>query len=363
MQAPEHRTNGQTGQDTATFGGCPMPIRNQDTVQLGHGSGGIMSNELISEIFVSSLQNTYLNELDDCVHLPVGGEKIAFSTDSYVVDPIFFPGGDIGDLAVNGTVNDLSMRGARPLFLSLAVILEEGFPLVDLRRIVDSIHTAASRANVQVVTGDTKVLNRGKGDKIFINTSGIGVLERDIAISAGNLRHGDAIIVSGGLAEHGMAILSKREGLAFETSFVSDTAALNALVATILDTGGCSVHAMRDPTRGGVAATLNEFATASSVGIQMIQDRIPVKPAVSGACEFLGIDPLYVANEGKVVIAVESSRSEEVLRVMRTHPLATDSVIIGHVVDQNPGMVTMSTAIGGSRIVDMMVGEQLPRIC
>jgi hydrogenase expression/formation protein HypE len=322
-----------------------------------------MSNELISKLFVWALGNPLLDKMDDSVVLSVGESRLAFSTDSFIVDPIFFPGGDIGDLAVNGTVNDLAMSGARPLYLSLAMILEEGFPLVDLRRVVESIKRASDKANVIVVTGDTKVLNKGKGDKVFINTTGIGILEREVSPSAGGIQPGDKIILSGAIAEHGMAVLSQREGLRFETSIVSDTAPLNGLVDAILEVGGIGVHAMRDPTRGGVAATLNEFSVDSSVGIRLVGDRIPVQPAVAGACEFLGIDPLYVANEGKMVAAVAPEVADTIIKTMKAHPLGRDAVIVGEATREDPGLVTMQTSIGGWRIVDMMVGEQLPRIC
>ena len=364
MKRFDKNANGlAAGLTTEHFGTCPLPISDHDTVQLGHGSGGSMSQDLISKLFVWAFDNSILSELEDSAVLQLGDTRIAFSTDSFVVDPIFFPGGDIGDLAVNGTVNDLSMSGAKPLYLSLGIILEEGFPLVDLRRIVESIRKAADQANVTVVTGDTKVLNKGKGDKIFINTTGIGILENDMRISSHQVEPGDAIIVNGGIAEHGMAVLSRREGLAFETSIISDTAPLNGLVESVLDAGGDHIHAMRDPTRGGVAATLNELSSASNVGIQLIEERIPISAPVSGACEFLGIDPLNVANEGKVIVAVGIQKAKAVLAAMRAHPYGRDAVIIGKASTENRGMVTMQTAIGGWRIVDMMVGEQLPRIC
>lgn len=345
------------------FAQCPLPIRAHDTVQLSHGSGGKMMNDLIGKLFLWAFDNPYLRKLDDQAVIDVNGTRLAVSTDSFVVDPIFFPGGDIGELAVNGTVNDVCMSGARPLFLSAGFILEEGFSLEELRRVVESMRKAAAAAGVVVVTGDTKVVNKGKGDQVFINTSGIGVIEHDFEISSTNLQPGDLLLLSGSLGDHGMAILSQREGLAFESPIESDTAALNGLVQEILKAGGPAVHALRDPTRGGLAATLNEFATSSGVGIRIREDRIPVKPAVAGACEILGLDPLYVANEGKLVAAVARGRAETVLAAMRAHPLGREATIIGEVVDERPGMVSLQTRIGAWRIVDMLVGEQLPRIC
>ncbi len=320
-------------------------------------------NNLISKLFLWAFDNPTLNKLDDQAVLDINGQRLAFSTDSFVVDPIFFPGGDIGELAVNGTINDVSMSGAKPLFLSAGFIIEEGFSLEELKKIVESMQFAAKNAGVAIVTGDTKVVNKGKGDKVFINTAGIGLIEHDFVLSSENLLPGDVLLLNGSLADHGMAILSRREGLAFETPIASDTAALNGLVEEILQTGGDKVHAMRDPTRGGLAATLNEFAEASKVGIQIKEAQIPIKEPVAGACEILGLDPLYVANEGKLVAAVAREKAEDVLKTMRKHPLGRDAVKIGEVVKEKPGLVTMQTRIGGWRIVDMLVGEQLPRIC
>jgi hydrogenase expression/formation protein HypE len=340
---------------------CPLPITEHDTIQLSHGSGGKLTNELIGKLFVWAFDNPALRKQDDQAVVEIRGQKLSFTTDSFVVDPIFFPGGDIGELAVNGTVNDICMNGATPLYLSAGMIIEEGFPLTDLEKIVISMKDAASQAGVAIVTGDTKVVNKGKGDKIFINTAGIGLIEHDLDISSSNLKPGDVIIISGTIADHGIAVMSKRENLSFETPIESDTASLNSLVATILTTG--SPNAMRDPTRGGLAATLNEFAQASKVGIRIREDKIPVNPAVTGACEILGLDPLYVANEGKLVAVVPKDDAEAVLKAMQVHPLGKDAVIIGEVVSEQPGMVSMMTRIGGWRIVDMPVGEQLPRIC
>ena len=342
---------------------CPLPITDQDTVQLAHGSGGMMMNDLINRLFLWAFDNPLLNRRDDQALLEINGQKLAFSTDSFVVDPLFFPGGDIGELAVNGTVNDVCMCGAKPLFLSTGFIIEEGFSMKELQRVTESMRAAADRAGVMIVTGDTKVVNKGKGDKLFINTAGIGLVEHDYALGAAQLKAGDVLIVSGTLADHGMAILSQREGLAFESPIKSDTAALNGLVETILKAGGGEVHAMRDPTRGGAAATLNEFAGDSQLGIRIEEEAIPVNEAVKGACALLGLDPMYVANEGKLIVAVAEKSAGKVLEAMQAHPLGKDSAVIGRVVKEKPGLVTMHTTIGAWRIVDMLIGEQLPRIC
>jgi len=342
---------------------CPLPITKHDTVQLSHGSGGKMMNDLISKLFLWAFDNPLLNKKDDQAIIELNGQKFAFSTDSFVVDPLFFPGGNIGELAVYGTVNDVSMSGAKPLFLSTGFIIEEGFPLQDLQKIVEAMRDAAKQAGVMIVTGDTKVVNKGKGDKVFINTSGIGIVEHDYPIGSSNLQADDVLIINGTVADHGMAIMSQREGLAFEAPIKSDTAALNGLIEKILETGGSAIHAMRDATRGGVAAILNEFAEDSAVTIRLKEDLIPINAPVKGACEILGLDPLYVANEGKMVVSVAHNKSEEVLKAMQSHPLGKESAIIGDVVKEKPGMVTMQTRIGAWRIVDMLVGEQLPRIC
>ncbi len=349
--------------NTSGFGTCPLPISDHDTVQLGHGSGGQMSRELIQDLFVWAFGNPLLDDLQDSVVLPAVASDLAFSTDSFVVDPIFFPGGNIGNLAVNGTVNDVAMSGATPRYLSIGMILEEGFSLVDLKRIVESIRDAAAIASVQIVTGDTKVVDKGKGDKVFINTTGIGVFEQPVRPRPDRIRVGDHVLISGTLADHGMTILSKREGLQFEMPIASDSAALNHLIARMLDVGGEGVRALRDPTRGGVAAALNEFAETAGVGIELEEGSIPILPAVRGACEFLGIDPLHVANEGKLIAVVAPEVSEAVLSAMKSDTLGAHAVRIGTVTSQTAGMVTMRTGIGGQRIVDMLVGEQLPRIC
>lgn len=345
------------------FAQCPLPINQHDTIQLSHGSGGKMMNNLISKLFLWAFDNDYLNKLDDQSVLEINGQRLAFSTDSFVVDPIFFPGGDIGDLAVNGTVNDICMSGAKPLFLSAGFIIEEGFSLNELKKVVESMRAAAKRAGIVVVTGDTKVVNKGKGDKVFINTAGIGIIEHNYNISATNLQAGDVIILSGSLGDHGMAILSKREGLTFDAPIQSDTVALNSLVDAILKAGGESVHTMRDPTRGGLASTLNEFAACSQVGIRIKEERLPIDPPAAGACEILGLDPLYVANEGKLVAVVARDKAENVLEAMRAHSQGKNAVIIGDVISDKPGLVMMQTRIGSWRIVDMLTGEQLPRIC
>jgi hydrogenase expression/formation protein HypE len=346
-----------------SFLNCPLPLAGADTIQIGHGSGGQMMNDLIRELFLKAFDNSYLNQLNDQAVIEVNGVRLALSTDSFVVDPLFFPGGNIGDLAVNGTVNDVCMSGARPLFLSVAMILEEGFPLQELQLIVESMKIAADRAGVLIVTGDTKVVNKGQCDKLFINTTGLGVIEHSFAFSANNLQAGDQIILSGSIGDHGITILSKREGLSFDAPIESDTIALNSLVAEILKVGGPDVHAMRDPTRGGVAAIMNEFASSSQVGIHLYEECIPIKPAVAGACEMLGLDPLYIANEGKLVTSVSPDGAEKVLQAMRAHLLAREAAIIGKVVAERPGLVIMQTRIGGRRIVDMPISEPLPRIC
>ena len=348
-------------------GSCPIPIFEHKQIVLGHGSGGKLTADLIDKIFLPAFRNPVLDKLDDQAVLTVGGVRLAFTTDSFVVTPIFFPGGDIGRLAVHGTVNDLAMSGARPLYLSAAFILEEGLPVDDLRRVVESMRAAAADAGVQFVTGDTKVVDRGKGDQIFITTTGIGVIESGINISADRARPGDAIILSGYIGDHGMAIMSQREGLEFEGAIESDCASLNGLVAAMLATpspaGPYFIHCLRDPTRGGAATTLNEIAKRAGVGMMLRERSIPVRESVKGACEVLGLDPLYVANEGKLLAIVRPEMAEAVRQQMREHPLGQDAAIIGEVVTDHPGMVLMKTEIGGTRVLDVMFGEQLPRIC
>ncbi|MFY9740731.1 MAG: hydrogenase expression/formation protein HypE [Candidatus Sulfotelmatobacter sp.] len=341
---------------------CPLPITKHQQIVLGHGSGGKLSAQLIERVFLPAFSNPLLNRLDDQAVLHINGTRLAFTTDSFVVTPIFFPGGDIGRLAINGTVNDLAMSGARPLYLSAAFILEEGLAMEDLQRVVQSMSEAAKSAQVQLVTGDTKVVNCGKADKIFITTTGIGIVEKPVNISADRARPGDKIILSGYIGDHGMAILSQRENLEFEGVIESDCAALHELVYDMLDV--CpAVHCLRDPTRGGAATTLNEIAKQSNVGMLLRETEIPVRDTVRGACEILGLDPLYVANEGKLIAIVPSESAEQVVEKMHRNPLGRDARVIGEVVGDHPAMVLMQTVIGGTRIVDTLFGEQLPRIC
>lgn len=333
----------------------------EDRVLLAHGSGGKLMHDLIGKSFISALSNPLLDKLDDSAVFELSG-RLAFTTDSYVVSPIFFPGGDIGKLAICGTVNDLSMTGAVPLYLSLSFIIEEGLLIADLERIVDSIHQAATEAAVKIVTGDTKVVNKGSADKLFINTSGVGIIPPGVDISGANAQPGDKVIVSGTLGDHGIAILSQREGLRFETPVPSDCSPLNKLVAEILETSS-NLHCLRDPTRGGLATTLNEFAQQSQVGIKIDEASIPLKRAVLSACELFGFDPLYVANEGKLVAVVAPADADRLLSRMRQNQYGHDAAIIGEVVKEHPGRVVMKTSLGASRIVDVLVGELLPRIC
>lgn len=347
------------------LGSCPAPFAGYDRVLLGHGSGGRLSADLVSRLFLPALGNDVLNRLEDqasCVVPGLDGARLAITTDSFVVQPIFFPGGDIGRLAVHGTVNDLAVGGATPLFIAAAFILEEGLPLDDLRRIAESMRAAADEAGVTVVAGDTKVVDRGKGDQIFITTTGIGLIPHDRALSVAAARPGDRVVVSGTIGDHGMAIMSVREGLEFETALVSDSAALNGLTELMLRS--CDgIRAMRDPTRGGVASALNEIAAASKVGIELLERALPLRNPVKAACEILGLDPLYVANEGKLIAIVEAGRDENLVAAMRTHPLGRDAAVIGEVVAEHRGSVVMKSVAGGSRIVPMLAGEQLPRIC
>jgi hydrogenase expression/formation protein HypE len=333
-----------------------------DRIQLDHGAGGRASHELVARAFLPALDNPILAELNDAAAMTLQGLRLAMTTDSYVVDPIFFPGGDIGSLAIHGTVNDLAMRGARPLYVSVGFILEEGLKIADLERIVQSLAAAAREAAVQVVTADTKVVPRGKADKIFINTSGVGIIPPGVEIAGQNGRVGDLVLINGPMGDHGVAVLSKREGLSFQTELKSDSAAVNGLVEAML-AASKKIHVLRDPTRGGVATSLNEIARQSQVGIRLEENRLPVREAVTAACEILGLDPLYVANEGKVLALVVPEDAEKVLAVMRAHPLGRETCVIGEVVRDHPGRVVLETGIGGTRIVDMLSGEQLPRIC
>lgn len=352
--------------DTAMLGTCPLPQSRYDRILLGHGSGGGLTNDLIRKIFIPAFANKTLVALEDqaTVHLngDVGAQQVAFTTDSFVIRPIFFPGGDIGSLAVHGTVNDLAVGGATPLFLSAAFILEEGLALEDLKRIVASMRRACDEAGVALVTGDTKVVDRGKGDQIFITTSGIGVVPAGRRLSIRNARPGDRIIVSGTIGDHGIAIMSVREGIEFETVLESDSASLADLTRTMLD--ACpTIRCMRDPTRGGISSALNELADASNVGVRLLEKTLPLKPEVKAACEMLGLDPLYVANEGKLIAIVPPDEAEGLLAVMRKHPLGRNAVMIGEVVADHRGMVIMKSLVGGERVVTMLAGEQLPRIC
>ncbi|MBI4429255.1 MAG: hydrogenase expression/formation protein HypE [Ignavibacteriales bacterium] len=348
--------------DSAQGFTCPLPINNHERILLAHGGGGKLTQDLIQKIFLLQLKNEFLLQLHDGAVFSINGSRLAFTTDSFVVDPIFFPGRDIGMLAVNGTVNDLAMCGARPLYLSIAFILEEGCPMHDVRRVVSSVQEAAKKAEVIIVTGDTKVVERGKCDKMFINTSGIGVIEPGVDINSRRARQGDKVILSGRIANHGIAVMSTREGLEFETELRSDCAPLHGLVEAMFHVTK-DIHVLRDPTRGGVASALNEIAASARVGIHLHETTIPIAEEVEGACEILGFDPLYVANEGILLALVAPKEADLVLAAMRKHHHGLHARIIGEVVRQHTGVVTMKTKIGGTRVVDMLSGEQLPRIC
>ena len=341
---------------------CPMPQLDFDVITLGHGSGGILTNQLLESGVFDLLKNPLLDEHHDGAMFEWSG-RTAFSTDSYVISPIFFPGGNIGELAVNGTVNDLAMCGAVPKYLSLSFILEEGLTMKEFWEILVSIRRAAEKASVSIVTGDTKVVERGKGDKIFINTSGLGNIHPQAHISTKNVRAGDKIIVSGSIATHGIAIMSVREGLEFETTLTSDSAPLNHTVKALLDEFGTDIHLLKDPTRGGVASVLNEVARDSRLGVNLFQQPIPVLEEVRGACELLGLDPLYVANEGVFMAFVPAEKAEEIVQKLRTLAYGQDAAVIGEVTTEHPKQVVLHSRIGGKRVVNMLVGEQLPRIC
>ena len=341
---------------------CPAPLRDSPNIVMGHGGGGAMSAELIEHLFLPAFGSAADADMVDSAVVDVGGVRLAFSTDSFVVKPLVFPGGSIGDLAVNGTVNDLAMAGARPVVLSTAFILEEGTALDELARVAHALGTAAMAAGVKLVTGDTKVVDAGHGDGVYINTAGIGLVDERSDIRPQRATPGDAVIISGDIGVHGVAVMSCREGLEFGTSVASDTAPLHGLVAAMLDTGA-DVHVLRDPTRGGVAATLNEIAKAAKVGVSLDERTLPIPAEVRDACGLLGLDPLYVANEGKLVAFVPPDDADRVLAAMRAHPHGTRATVIGSCVAEHPGMVSAKTALGGTRVVDLPIGEQLPRIC
>jgi len=342
---------------------CPLPLADYPTIVMGHGGGGKLGNELVEHLFLPAFRNPALENLGDAAVFELGSGRLAMSTDSFVVQPLFFPGGSIGALAVNGTVNDLAVSGADPKFLSASFILEEGFPLAQLAAIARAMADAAGTAGVRIVTGDTKVVERGHGDGCYINTAGVGALRPGISVGPHRAQAGDVVLVSGTMGDHGMAIMSVREGLEFESQIRSDCAALNGLIADVLDAVGPGVHAMRDPTRGGLASTLNEIAAASNVGIEIDESKLPVRVEVQSACELLGLDPVYVANEGKAVFFIASDAAERALQVLRAHPLGRDAARIGQVTAQHPKMLVARTSMGSNRVIATQIGEQLPRIC
>jgi len=349
-----------TGPDFEGYS-CPVPIQKHEVVVMGHGSGGRMSRDLLNRVFLPGLGLSAPRSLDDSAVIAVNGLRLALTTDSHVVSPLFFPGGDIGRLAVCGTVNDLAMVGAQPLALTVAFVLEEGLPLEELARVVASMRVAAAEAGVTIAAGDTKVVQKGSADQLFINTAGVGLIPPDVDISGANAQPGDIVILSGPIGDHGIAVLAAREDLGFETALQSDVAPLNGLVSVMLAAG--RVHVLRDPTRGGLATTLNEIAELSGVAIELVESRIPLRPAVNAACEMLGFDPLYVANEGKLVACVPAGQAEAILAAMRSTPYGGEAEIIGQVLAGPGGQVTLKTAIGGTRLLDMLAGELLPRIC
>ncbi len=335
----------------------------RNCVDLSHGAGGRAMARLIADVFHAAFDNDFLRAGNDQSVFDVFGGRMVMTTDAYVVSPLFFPGGNIGDLAVNGTINDIAMAGARPLYMSASFILEEGFPLADLQRIAQSMGEASRAAHVPIITGDTKVVERGKADGVFISTACVGVAPPGLDLSGDKARPGDVVLLSGSIGDHGVAVMSRRENLTFETEVLSDTAALHELVAVMIEAAGASIRLMRDPTRGGVGATLNEIAHQSRVGFRISESAIPVRLQVAAACELLGLDPLFVANEGKLVAVVAPEAAETVLAAMRAHPLGGESVRIGEAIDDDQCFVQMATAFGGGRIVDWLSGEQLPRIC
>jgi hydrogenase expression/formation protein HypE len=342
---------------------CPLPLADYPTIVMGHGGGGKLGNELVEHLFLPAFRNPALENLGDAAVLDLAGARLAMSTDSFVVQPLFFPGGSIGELAVNGTVNDLAVSGAEPKFLSASFILEEGLPLAQLAAIVEDMSKAAAAAGVQIVTGDTKVVERGHGDGCYINTAGVGLLRPGINVGPHRAQPGDAVIVSGTIGDHGMAIMSVREGLEFESQIRSDCAALNGMIAAVLSAVGPAVHVMRDPTRGGLASTLNEIANSSNVGVAIDETKLPVRLEVQSACELLGLDPVYVANEGKAVFFVAPEAEHLVLEALRAHPLGRAATRIGYVTSEHKRMLVARTAMGANRVIPTQIGEQLPRIC
>ena len=342
---------------------CPLPLADYPTIVMGHGGGGKLGNELVEHLFLPAFRNPALENLGDAALFNLGSGQIAMSTDSFVVQPLFFPGGSIGALAVNGTVNDLAVSGAEPKFLSASFILEEGFPLAQLAAIVRAMADAATTAGIHIVTGDTKVVERGHGDGCYINTAGVGLLRPGISVGPQRAQVGDVVLVSGTIGDHGMAIMSVREGLEFESQIRSDCAALNSMIGAVLDAVGSGVHAMRDPTRGGLASTLNEIATASNVGIEIDEPSLPVRSEVQSACELLGLDPVYVANEGKAVFFVAPEAADRALEALRAHPLGREAARVGQVTAQHAKMLVARTAMGANRVIATQIGEQLPRIC
>jgi len=357
-------TNGASAGAVLSAGpACPIPLDRYPTITLGHGGGGRLSQRLVRDLLLAAYGNDELARMDDGALLDVDAGRLAFSTDSFVVHPHFFPGGDIGSLAVHGTVNDVAMCGADPQVISVGMILEEGFPMEDLWRIAISIRDAAQASGVRVVTGDTKVVDRGKGDGIFINTSGIGIVPEGVHLGADRIAAGDRVLVSGPLANHGIAIMALREGLRFETQIETDSAPLHTMAARLRDALGHDLRVLRDPTRGGVASALNELVDGQNAGILIDEAELPIDDHVRGACEVLGLDPLYVANEGKLLAIVAPDRADEALSFLRELPLGSRAALIGTVVDDHPGVVVQRSRIGGSRVIDMLTGDQLPRIC
>jgi len=341
---------------------CPVPLQHYPTIVMGHGAGGKMTNDLIHHLFAAQFGGAVLAQMADAATLELEGSRLAFTTDSFVVSPLFFPGGDIGELAVNGTINDLAAAGARPLWLSVAFILEEGLPMEVLAKVSQSIARASEAAGVQIATGDTKVVNKGHGDGIYINTSGIGLIPKGVGIGPEMAQAGDAILISGSVGDHGVAVMSVREGLKFQTEILSDTAPLADMVQRMIATGA-GIHCLRDATRGGLAAVLNELAQSSNLGMEFDETKVPVRPEVNAACELLGLDPFFIANEGKLVSVVAPQDAEHALEAMRSSPFGAQAAVIGAVVAEHPGMVVARTSIGATRVVDLPAGELLPRIC